>query len=148
MQSSRPWSPPVGPLGRLSAASAVRAARARESISLQSLAGQAIEMPVPPDFLAVFRALGAGHAGATGTLAIISEIKRASPSKGVLNDGIDPVERVLAYGLGGASAHSVITEPTEFHGSLVICGAPVRRADAHAYGRTFSWTRFNLPRHG
>jgi indole-3-glycerol phosphate synthase len=126
MQLSRPWSPPSGPLGRLSAASAARAVASRERHSLQSLAGEAIETPVPPDFVAAFRALGAGHATAVGEVAVIAEIKRASPSKGVLNDGLDPIQRVLAYGLGGASAISVITEPTEFHGEL----DDLRRASA------------------
>src|SRR5438094_172684 len=49
---------------------------------------------------------------------IIAEIKRASPSKGVINDRIDIAEVAAAYVKGGARAISVLTEETFFHGSL------------------------------
>ncbi len=50
---------------------------------------------------------------------VISEFKRASPSKGVLNADMDPVEQARRYEAGGASALSVLTEPHHFRGSLV-----------------------------
>ena len=49
---------------------------------------------------------------------IIAEIKRASPSKGVINNGIDVRETALSYERGGAAAISVLTEPNYFQGSL------------------------------
>ncbi len=49
---------------------------------------------------------------------IIAEIKRASPSKGVINDRIDVVEMARQYESGGAAAISVLTEPEYFKGSL------------------------------
>lgn len=49
---------------------------------------------------------------------IIAEIKRASPSKGVINDRIDVAERVREYESGGAAAISVLTEEDFFKGSL------------------------------
>lgn len=49
---------------------------------------------------------------------IIAEIKRASPSKGVINDKIDVAEIALAYEKGGARAISVLTEEDKFQGSL------------------------------
>ncbi|MBX7054684.1 MAG: indole-3-glycerol phosphate synthase TrpC [Pyrinomonadaceae bacterium] len=54
----------------------------------------------------------------TGRINIIAEIKRASPSKGVINQGIDVRETALAYERGGAAAISVLTEPEYFKGSL------------------------------
>jgi len=49
---------------------------------------------------------------------IIAEIKRASPSKGVINDQINVAERASEYELGGAAAVSVLTEEDFFKGSL------------------------------
>ena len=49
---------------------------------------------------------------------IIAEIKRASPSKGVINDKIDVAETARNYANGGACAISVLTEEDRFKGSL------------------------------
>ena len=49
---------------------------------------------------------------------IIAEIKRASPSKGVINDKIDVAETARDYEKGGACAISVLTEEDKFRGSL------------------------------
>jgi indole-3-glycerol phosphate synthase len=49
---------------------------------------------------------------------VIAEIKRASPSKGVINDGIDIAEQARNYEQGGACAISVLTEEHFFKGSL------------------------------
>lgn len=51
-------------------------------------------------------------------VAIIAEVKRRSPSRGVLDDTLDAGARAAEYALGGASALSVLTEPSEFGGSL------------------------------
>lgn len=49
---------------------------------------------------------------------IIAEIKRSSPSKGVINDKIDVAEVARGYERGGATAISVLTEEDRFKGSL------------------------------
>jgi indole-3-glycerol phosphate synthase len=49
---------------------------------------------------------------------IIAEIKRASPSKGIINDQIDVAELASSYERGGAAAISVLTEEDFFKGSL------------------------------
>lgn len=49
---------------------------------------------------------------------IIAEIKRASPSKGIINDKIDVAETARNYEKGGACAISVLTEEDKFKGSL------------------------------
>src|SRR6185369_17805800 len=51
-------------------------------------------------------------------LNIIAEIKRASPSKGVINADIDIAQTALNYAVGGACAISVLTDEDFFKGSL------------------------------
>lgn len=51
-------------------------------------------------------------------LGVIAECKGRSPSKGQLTDSYDPVGQARRYQAGGASAISVLTEPTFFSGSL------------------------------
>jgi indole-3-glycerol phosphate synthase len=65
--------------------------------------------------------------GTAGRVNIIAECKRRSPSKGVLAKEYDPVRIAQLYERGGASAISVLTEPTFFDGALEHLAA-VRRA--------------------
>jgi indole-3-glycerol phosphate synthase len=51
-------------------------------------------------------------------LSIISEYKRASPSKGIINNGVEPGVQAAIYEKAGASAISVLTDSTFFKGSF------------------------------
>ncbi|RLL42046.1 indole-3-glycerol phosphate synthase TrpC [Oceanobacillus piezotolerans] len=55
---------------------------------------------------------------ASSTVQIISEIKRASPSKGDINQGVDPITQAKQYEANGASAISVLTDKAFFNGTI------------------------------
>ena len=97
----------MGPLGRLSAAAAVRAQHLENQAA--DLRDRAKDAPVGPSFAAALRRTD---------VAIIAEVKRRSPSQGVINAGLDAAEQASAYARGGAAALSILTEPTEFGGSV------------------------------
>jgi indole-3-glycerol phosphate synthase len=78
------------------------------SSGMAELRARARDSEVAPSFV---EALRAGE-----TVAVIAEIKRRSPSKGIINASIRAGAQARAYVLGGAAALSVLTEPAEFGG--------------------------------
>ena len=105
-QAFSEWTKPTGTLGDLTDEALARAATLRSS--LEDLRRQAIETDPRPGFAEALR---------KGNVSIIAEVKRSSPSKGVINPAIDVEEHVQAYEKGGASAISILTEPNRFGGS-------------------------------
>lgn len=69
-----------------------------------------------PPFGAARRGFARSLSG--GGRRIIAEIKKASPSKGLMRPDFDPLAAARSYVSGGASAISVLTEERFFHGSL------------------------------
>jgi indole-3-glycerol phosphate synthase len=105
-QAFSAWTPPVGTLGVLTDEARARAATLQGRLS--ELRRLAERQPPPPSLKAALR---------RPNVSIIAEVKRASPSKGSINPGLDVRAQVLAYERGGAAAISILTEPTRFGGS-------------------------------
>ncbi|RCJ27551.1 indole-3-glycerol phosphate synthase [Nostoc minutum NIES-26] len=83
----------------------------REKVPLLELQKQALTAPPTRDFIAALQQ------GKTNP-ALIAEVKKASPSKGILREDFDPVAIALSYEQGGASCLSVLTDVKFFQGGF------------------------------
>jgi indole-3-glycerol phosphate synthase len=100
-------------------------ARQRAKIPLTQLTAQIAKRPVPRDFAAALRI--------PGRAALIAEVKKASPSRGVLIEHFDPLVIARTYAANGASALSILTDQRFFQGSIKYLEG-IRDLDLHATG--------------
>ena len=84
-------------------------AQAKKRMPLRELEVRIAQRKAPLDFASALHGEG---------VSIIAEVKKASPSKGLLCPDFDPVRLAKAYAEGGAAAISVLTEVKYFQGSL------------------------------
>ena len=116
-----------GFLEQMAEASQARAAVAEIACGMAEMRHRAEQSSMPPPLIL-------SDAG----FDLIAEVKRRSPAEGTLADpSVLPVDQAQAYVSGGATALSVLTEPSEFHGSLAdlqavataVAATPVMRKD-------------------
>jgi indole-3-glycerol phosphate synthase len=107
----------------------VAARRSKESLG--SLEARIAEQSAVRGFCQVLQARFTA-----GELAVIAEVKKASPSKGIIREDFQPAEIAQSYSAGGASCLSVLTDRDFFLGSeeylqeaRAACDLPVLRKD-------------------
>jgi indole-3-glycerol phosphate synthase len=118
-------------LTRILATKAKEIAAAKSAMSHDAMRERARASPAPRDFVGALRtAISAGRS------AVIAEIKKASPSKGVLRPIFDPAAIAGRYEAGGAACLSVLTDHDYFQGSpehliaaRAACTLPALRKD-------------------
>lgn len=104
----------------------------RKSIhSLSAIDAKARKMPAPRGFAQALKAKEAA-----GKFPVITEIKKASPSAGIIRPDFDPKALAVAYYQAGAACLSVLTDTPYFHGSDTdiskaheSCSLPILRKD-------------------
>jgi len=118
-------------LVRILETKAVEVAAARAAVPLAEVRAAARDAAAPHDFAGAIT----GRV-ADGRSAVIAEVKRASPSKGVLRADFRPAQIAASYERGGAACLSVLTDEQYFQGSLDhlreargACALPVLRKE-------------------
>ena len=118
-------------LRRILAVKAEEVATASRATPLEHVIGEARAAPPPRDFVGALRAKVAAKLP-----AVIAEIKKASPSKGLLRERFDPAEIARSYERAGAACLSILTDSEFFQGRLddlraarAACALPVLRKD-------------------
>jgi len=112
-------------------------AQARERLGLEKLKHQVAELPPCLDFVAALKA-------SCRKPAVIAEVKKASPSKGVIREDFDPVAIARAYAAGGASCLSVLTDRQFFQGGFDVLVQVRQAVDLPLLCKDFMLTPYQL----
>jgi indole-3-glycerol phosphate synthase len=118
-------------LNKIIATKEIEVATAKARKSLAALQAEASAAPPTRDFVGSIRTKIANQQS-----AVIAEIKKASPSKGIIRADFQPAAIARSYEQGGAACLSVLTDVEYFQGSpeylkqaRAACGLPVLRKD-------------------
>ena len=107
---------------------------AKRATPLASLKERVVQQK-PLDFATAIRGKG---------LKLIAEVKKASPSKGVLCNDFRPVEIAMAYAQNGAAAISVLTEEKYFQGSIKYLAAIREKVNIPLLRKEFIFDEYQI----
>lgn len=110
--------------------------RAEERVSESTLRQRLAQAPPVRDFLAAV--------ARDGPVRLIAEVKKASPSRGVIRDEFDPVTIGRTYQQHGAACISVLTDPSYFQGSLADLEQVRRHVDLPVLRKDFVIAPYQL----
>jgi indole-3-glycerol phosphate synthase/phosphoribosylanthranilate isomerase len=108
----------------------------KEAVPLAEVRERAAAQPAPRDALAALRARNAVH--------VIAEVKRASPSKGLLAPNFDPVGLARTYAASGAALISVLTEPHFFQGAPAYLTAIKQAVEVPVLCKDFLYDEYQV----
>ena len=111
-------------------------AAARALVPEETLRQAAAEAPPPRDFFAAL--------AAPGPIRLIAEVKKASPTAGIIRDDFQPVEIARTYAEHGAACISVLTDEPFFQGSLDDLRAVRAAVDRPVLRKDFILDRYQL----
>jgi indole-3-glycerol phosphate synthase len=118
-------------LERIMAVKRAEVAAAKKALPQSELQARARAAAPPRNFIS-----GITEKIASGKAAVIAEIKRASPSKGLLRENFEPAEIARSYAAGGAACLSILTDREFFQGApehlaaaRAACTLPALRKD-------------------
>jgi indole-3-glycerol phosphate synthase len=126
---------PTGILGEIAAHKRDEVAARRAAVDLAALERGLADAPPARSFAATLR---------PGHVAVIAEIKRASPSQGVFAAHLNAAAQARLYQEGGAAAISVLTDERFFHGSLDDLRAAAGAVDLPLLRKDFVVDRYQL----
>ena len=110
----------------------------RADVPLPELKARCRDLPPGRPFAEALRRDAGGNGRRLGSIRVIAEVKKASPSRGVIRPEFAPADLARSYALAGAHAISVLTDGPFFQGSLAhleavrgAVGLPILRKDFH-----------------